>query len=174
MGEEGRNETRVGETAELRRPLDDSAWNEELKVLAEFVSRERDRARQLASRIAEGIASLDPVMSRWCDATCPDCADPCCEGRAVFFNRTDLLVLLASGLTPPPGQTRQAPGQPCRYLSPRGCTLSRWHRPYVCVWFICERQMELFSEERPAFQRAFIRALESIRSLRIELETLCD
>lgn len=162
-----------GETSELREPMEEEVWQGALRTLEESLLPHGPRARALALRIEAAIASLDPLMARYCDATCPACIDPCCDGRAVFFNRTDLLVQLALGMKPPLGQTRGRPGDPCRYLTAKGCALSRMSRPYVCVWFFCEPQMELFSQERPAFQRGIIRTLESIRTLRIELDVLC-
>jgi len=145
-----------------------------LTVLREGIQPHMRRARRVAREIEVGITFLDPVMTRYCEATCPSCNDPCCGGRAVFFNRADLLFQLALGMEPPPGQTRTRPGDPCRYLGPGGCALSRTRRPYVCVWFLCEPQMELFSLERPAFQRELIRALENLRALRIELDGFCS
>jgi hypothetical protein len=124
----------------------------------------------LARRVAEGIRSLDPTMSRYCELTCPQCEDPCCTGHEVFFNQADLLYLAAMQGDAPPGQTRTRATDPCRYLEPGGCALARSLRPYVCVWFLCDAQMQCFREETAGFQRQFIRTLQEIRSSRLRLE----
>lgn len=162
---------RSEESPQLRHPLPDSAWER----LADNLRVEVDGAMQdLASRIRSGIQSLDATMSRYCEATCAHCSDPCCEGRSIFYNHCDLLTLVASGSALPPGQTRTCAPDPCRYLRPDGCTLPRVDRPYVCVWFLCEPQMALFQEESAAFQRWFIRVLQEIRDCRLRLESLYE
>jgi hypothetical protein len=152
-------------------------------------------------------------MDRYCRLTAADCTDRCCEGREIFYNRTDLLYLAvlsepaklnepaglggtagftetavaedskspgsaADGRKPriqvPPGQTRQKPNDPCRYLAVTGCTLARTVRPYVCVWYLCEAHVALLQEEPPGFQRRFLEVMQEIRTCRLKLEGLFD
>jgi len=114
---------------------------------------------------------LDPIMGRYCEITCQDCRDVCCTATGVYYNLTDLLVILTVGSDPPPGQTRSHASEPCRYLTPAGCSLKRPARPYVCVWYLCEAQMDLFQEEPTSTQRRFLSTLESLRRNRLRLES---
>ncbi|MGD9504375.1 MAG: hypothetical protein AB7W37_05670 [Syntrophobacteraceae bacterium] len=159
-----------------REPIANAQWEAILTSLDQQLqalpATHLTEARRLALRIRENLAWLDGHMTEHCRATCPGCEDPCCTGLKVFFNRTDLLYILASGEETPPGQTREHATGACRYLTPSGCTLPRTRRPYVCVWFLCDPQMELLQREPPAFQRRFIGALQDIRICRLQLETL--
>lgn len=157
-----------------REPLTGTLWD---RALAEARLSLRDQHRELAlsivARIDRAIAWLDPVMTRYCERSCPTCEDPCCNGKRIFYNFADLLVLTVRHTTVPPGQTRAGPEEPCRYLSATGCLLSRYHRPYVCVWFVCEPQMHFLQKESTRFQRDFLDALLEIREGRLALEALC-
>jgi hypothetical protein len=166
---------KCGETALLRHPLEDAEWRLRFQIIHDRVRRSGDPA---FSRIAEHIAALihrlDPLMTAYCRATCPGCPDPCCHGRKVFFNLTDLIHLAVLGEAGVPGQTRTSEGLPCRYLGPKGCGLSRRARPYVCVWFLCEPQMERLRQEPIPIQRAFTAVLQEIRRARLLLEALYE
>jgi len=165
-----------GEESSLyREPLSERAWNEALSLAGNGLrSADQCLAASLLTRIDRAIAWLDPVMTRYCALTCPTCGDPCCHGRRIFFNHADLLVLTLRNTCLPPGQTRSEDGESCRYLTAAGCTLARTHRPYVCVWFLCEPQMELLNGETARFQRSFLQALSEIREGRLTLEALFD
>lgn len=161
------------EPALYRRPMSDQEWRQVLLMLRERVSvLDKEKLGALVHHSEERLRWLDAAMARYCEATCPSCEDPCCHGRQVFYNRTDLLWLLALGREWPPGQTRQLSREPCRYLLRDGCGLSRALRPYVCVWFLCDAQMGLLREEPAIFQRHFVRILEEMRMLRLRLESL--
>ena len=161
------------EPAVYRRPMSDREWRQVLTVLRRRVSSlGTGPIRMLAHPMRERIQWLDAVMVTHCEVTCPSCEDPCCHGLQVFYNRTDLLWLLALDERFPPGQTRRGPTEPCRYLDQSGCLLPRMLRPYVCVWFLCEAQMNLLRDEPALFQRHFVRVLEEMRVLRLKLESL--
>jgi hypothetical protein len=162
------------EPALYRRPIPDHEWRRIAALLRVSVSRLDQRViLPLRDQITERIQWLDGYMTRYCELTCPSCEDPCCGGRMVFYNRTDLLLsTLSASDTYPPGQTRERPDHSCRYLEQDGCRLSRTVRPYVCVWFLCDAQMDLLQDEPALFQRHFVRVLGEIRTLRLRLETL--
>ncbi len=161
------------ESSLYREPLTDKGWSDALRYARERMSgRDRVLAVSIVSRIDRAIAWLDPVMAGYCEQSCPTCGDPCCHGKRIFYNFADLLVLTVRDTSLPPGQTRTATGEGCRYLTSAGCALSRYHRPYVCVWFLCEPQMKLLQEESVRFQRTFLGALLEIREGRVALEAL--
>ncbi|MEN6483764.1 MAG: hypothetical protein ABFD98_02670 [Syntrophobacteraceae bacterium] len=163
------------ESSRFRTPLGDADWLMAAETLRSQVSLlDREAVGALVARILRGIEFLDGTMTRYCEITCPDCADACCNGREVFFNQADLLYLVASGFEMPEGQTRNHPFGACRYLGRFGCLLPRTRRPYVCVWFLCESQIRLLEMEPAKFQREFVRKLEDIRSARLMLEFMYE
>lgn len=170
-GAPGRNE----ESSLCRRPYLDREWKVLMEQLADRVKKLGLKRFQMAARqIAAGIQWLDPLMESYCALTCPSCEDPCCTGQNVFYNRADILYLIALNAALPPGQTRNTASSPCRYLGPRGCALPRVRRPYVCVWFLCEPQMLLFLKERASFQRKVVGVMQEIRASRLLIEAIYE
>ncbi len=164
---------RIEESNRYREPMSDDVWHETILNLRKQLGKfEPQTVQLLANEITSSILWLDTVMTKYCEATCPQCTDRCCDGREIFFNQADLLCLIALGREPPPGQTRTEPGAPCRYLGSDGCSLTRLTRPYVCVWFLCEPQMEIYQKESSLFQRKFIAVLEILRHSRLSLEQM--
>lgn len=152
-------------------PMRDEQWR---GILADFRTKlatlDWERIKYIGRAIRERIEWLDPIMTRYCRLTCQGCPDPCCHARKIFFNRTDLLYFAGSDCEAPPGQTRAIAENPCRYLSPVGCSLLRTARPYVCVWFLCEAHIALLHGEPVGFQRQFIKIVGEIRTCRLLLE----
>jgi hypothetical protein len=163
------------ETSCLRHPLDDVEWRRIFGAVSQTVRNAGEPGfRVIAEHIAGLILLLDPLMTSYCQRTCPTCLDPCCNGRKVFFNLTDVVYLAGRGKGAVPGQTRSQAGLPCRYLSREGCRLSRLLRPYVCTWFLCEAQMALLQAEPVRFQRSITETLTEIRRGRLLLESLYE
>ncbi len=117
---------------------------------------------------------LDQAMEKYCKITCPKCKDPCCNATQIFYSQTDMLCMTALDIVLPQGQTRIHPSKPCRYLAPTGCRLPRIARPYVCVWYLCEAQMDLFQQESASTQRHLISALACLRVNRLKLESMIE
>jgi hypothetical protein len=164
---------RTEESSLYRRPMSDSEWQSIMAALKDEIARlDQKTIERLAGQILGAFRWLDPVMEGYCEITCPSCKDPCCLAKNIFYNRADMLSLIAQGVTPPSGQTRTRPGASCRYLTPHGCRLDRAVRPHVCVWYLCEMQMDLFRGERASTQRLWIKHLEQLRLSRIEIESL--
>ncbi len=161
------------ESSRFRRPMSPHDWSSALREIAFVVSKMGEgRIHPHVTGILEGIERLDERMTHYCALTCPSCADACCHGKKIFFNQADLIVITASGASPPPGQTRTEASAPCRYLGERGCLLSRKRRPYVCVWYLCEAQMLEFEKEAPRTQRDLLAAFTQIREHRLRLEAI--
>jgi|GEM_PF-796286 len=110
----------------------------------ELPHRDKKHLHETALLIARAIDILDPFMDHLCAITCPYCQDICCHASHVFYNETDLFYLTALGEYYPEEQTRTNPYQKyCHYwMHDLGCTIDRIYRPYVCVWFLCEAQMQ--------------------------------
>jgi len=191
---------KLEESSRYREPMPDSQWqalwNKLSRELRELDGNLVDR---LVEQLQENIEWLDGHMTRYCEITCAACTDPCCLAQNIFYNQSDLLYLVGREIAAPPcpigersspapsascyplqalegpsGQTRRQTADPCRYLAQDGCLLPRIQRPYVCVWFLCESQMELFAREPAAFQRQFIDVLKNIRTHRLHLESLYE
>lgn len=158
------------ESSLYRQPMSDGQWRKNLAVMKKRIEH---LDHSLLCEVTAGIRAaydwLEPFMERYCEITCPVCSDFCCQATRVFFNHTDLLVILTLDLDPPPGQTRSRASEPCRYLTPAGCSLKRTLRPYVCVWYLCEAQMKLYGEEPASTQRSFVTKLGSIRANRLRI-----
>lgn len=150
--------------------MTDARWREHFQTLQRNLpTTTLGELRPLGIQTRHAIEELDPVMSRYCAETCPQCVDVCCTALYVVYNPTDMIYLHALGYAVPVGQTREHYGEPCRYLQSTGCALPRILRPYVCTWFLCDAHMGLFSLERPSFQRRIIAVLMNIRNLRTSM-----
>ena len=166
---------KLEESSCYRQPMEDGQWDHLLQDLrAKLQDKNWDEIRALARTIRERVEWLDPIMDRYCEITRHDCDDPCCLGRKIFYNRTDMLYLVALDFMPPPGQTRINALAPCRYLTAGGCNLPRIIRPYICVWFLCEAHMEILREETVPFQRRLLNTLQEIRGHRLRLESIYE
>lgn len=163
---------RIEESSLCRQPMSDRRWQKNLALLKTRIGLlDRSLIQEVNGAICAAHEWLEPLMERYCESTCPACRDVCCQATEVYFNLADLLAMLAQGIDPPSGQTRRRTGEPCRYLTQAGCSLTRPVRPYVCVWFLCEAQMDLYREEPASTQRRFVATLEALRTNRLKLES---
>ncbi len=164
------------ESSRYRVPMTDTEWQTVCRRLHRQVHLlNQHHVRWLVDHIQRGLEWLDPHMDAYCQTTCPSCNDPCCTGRGIFFNQADLLFHAAQpNCMPPVGQTRTEAQAECRYLGPAGCLLKRTQRPYVCVWFLCEPQMEMVNASSIAFQKQLLNVLRNIRFCRLKLEELFE
>lgn len=166
----------IEEPSVLRRPIDSKEWCHILKTLSQAVhsldSQKMRIARKVSLSIAEAILELDHFMEILCAGTCPLCNDICCHARNVFYNEVDLLFLVVYGKFYPPSQTRSSPDQKfCFYWRQnRGCIIHRLYRPYVCTWFICDKQSMLLEETfSNKDKRRFVGLYDRIRHFRLRL-----
>ena len=158
-----------------RAPIEDHRWREIIEQISSRLTKiDLKLPKRIANLIASCIEWLDIPMERYSEITCTKCINPCCKAQEIYYNLADILYLVAYGKAIPLGQTRTRKCDPCRYLGDTGCTLDRRFRPYICTWFMCEAQMELWRTEPPPFQREFLRVLQTIRILRLQLESLYE
>jgi hypothetical protein len=155
-----------------RQPMTDRQWQANMEVLkTRVVLLDQEIVQSAAREIRVAYDWLEPHMERYCEITCHACSDSCCHAARIFYNQTDMLSIIALDTDPPAGQTRARASDPCRYLTRAGCSLKRVVRPYVCVWYLCEAQMDLYQEEFASAQRRFVATLESLRANRLRLES---
>lgn len=126
-----------------------------------------DHARNFASLIQEA----DPFIQKNTGEVCPECEHVCCINKHSYHTCFDVLYLLALGETVPSHMTGIADSEPCQFLSPGGCRLGRFLRPYRCTWYFCTPLLEHIHNTPARRYRAFISCLERMS---LEREVLVD
>ncbi len=145
--------------------------NQSLHHLIRLHRTELEKARSLAQHIATRLASLFPLIDELCRVTCPFCPDPCCLVAKVYFDFPDLLFFHLTGQPIPEDQLRHSCQEICRFLGPRGCTLSRMVRPWSCTRYMCPPQMTVLRKRDPGTQVFFNDTVQAIKQLRREMES---
>ena len=149
------------------------AWLQSQRALGSLIRRcWRDLAPavRVAACIRRGLETLFPCIEDICRHTCPWCPEPCCIVTAVWYDFIDLIGLHLSQMPLPPGPLANRLGEPCRYLSPRGCRLPRRLRPWGCIQYTCATQWNHLHRHRPAEAEELGDALSGLRDLRYQLE----
>jgi len=147
-------------------------WDEANRSVEHLIGLHRPELEQtffLARNIQGQLESIFPLIDDLCASTCPWCPDPCCMIAKVWIDFQDLLFLHLSGQVIPQAQLLQELGNTCRYWSPRGCTLTRIVRPWICTWYLCPPQMANIRKEHPSVQKTFNRAVQAIKTARNQM-----
>ena len=128
------------ESSRFRHPMTDTEWSHTVNTLRFVMCRiDPGIVQALTRNISRGIEFLDRFMDGYCRDTCPSCDDPCCGGRQVFFNRTDMLCLAVSEREIPEGQD----ADPCARrlpISGRERLPSSPHKKALCVRLVSLRK----------------------------------
>lgn len=141
-------------------------WRQLNRLMAAWsAADEQGEARQCARQMAGAMAQADELMDALCAVTCPWCPAPCCIDARVWLDHADLAFIHLAGLEPPPAQLRDNVNQICRYLGPKGCSLPRTSRPWVCTWHLCPT-MKNRLDQTPASRYEWLRLQEKIKKLR--------
>ena len=142
--------------------------NQSIRDIIDRRSRSLGGARKLAVEIQLRCAALYPMMDIMGQRFCANCTNPCCRIATVWYDYADLIFMHLNQLLIPKRQSSNTAGAGCDFLGPRGCTLTRWVRPWICTWYLCPDQMDYlrsrFSDEIPRFfqQRDRIKKLRRI------------
>ena len=123
-----------------------------------------------AMAMAEEMNKLDKLMENLCQRTCPDCLGVCCLAKNIYYDFSDLLYIHLSQDKAPRRQTRKGLDEPCCYLTPRGCSIPRNRRPFICSWFICSDQEEIISRMLWGKERGLIKSLDKLLVMHRDLE----
>lgn len=115
-----------------------------------------------ARNFARLIKEADPFIQKSTEEVCPQCVQVCCINRHSYHAYFDVLFLLSLGEKVPPHKTGIADSEPCQFLSPCGCRLQRFLRPYRCTWYFCTPLLEHINNTPVKQYRAFILCLEQI------------
>jgi len=128
-------------------------------------------AARIAAVIRQELELIFPLLDTVCRLTCPWCPDPCCIVTKVWYDFIDLIFLHLIEVPLPPGPLAFRPEDPCRYLSSKGCQLSRLIRPWGCIQYTCPTQRKNLHRYRPDDERQIDLAFNKIRDRRSQLET---
>lgn len=151
-----------------------AAWQECRLSLGKTIAASRadlGHALALAERIVHRYGLIGDLFDAIAESTCAVCVHPCCLDARVWLDFKDLLLMHLTGQVPPPGQLRRNWRSHCRYLTARGCALSRAARPWVCTWYICPLQRRVLQRDLPGGPERFRRWWPEITILRERMET---
>lgn len=153
----------------------DSDWKEANTSIRHLISRHRDQlgeAFKKAEEIKTGLMSMFPLLDEFCSVTCVTCPSPCCMTATVWLEHCDLIFIHLNDLFVPPCQLIEKQPDSCRFDSPKGCTLPRLSRPWVCTLYLCPPQMALLREKDEPTRKAFEDTVKKIKADRKILEKL--
>lgn len=149
-------------------------WREANAALNDLLAihgRKLNSATETARAVGDGLKRLFPLLDALCDETCAHCPDPCCLSARIWVDFKDLLFLHLAGQPVPIAQLIADTRSRCTCISPRGCTLPRLSRPWVCTWYLCPTQTARLRRRPACDQALFHQTVASIKSLRNRMET---
>jgi len=149
------------------------AWHEancSLYDLKKRYSVKLNSAVTLSISLRHRLESIFSLLDDLCLETCPRCPNPCCLHASPWFDFRDLIFLHLNTLAIPISQTIEALNETCLYVSPRGCTLARICRPWICTWYLCSVQMANLNIRRTHQVNNLTSAINEIKALRNEME----
>ena len=151
-------------------PADWLAANESLSYLVKRHANRLECAQSHAKSILSAFESLFIPMDALCRETCPWCPEPCCLSAKVWIGFQDLVFLYLTGYGGPERQLLGSYSDTCRYLSPKGCTLERQRRPWVCTWYLCPTQKAALRRVGGTGLLRFERLFGIIKTARLRME----
>jgi hypothetical protein len=147
------------------------ASNRGLHRLIRRHHRQLGEAAAVAAAIRRALTAIFPLLDSVSRVTCPECPDPCCVVTTVWFDFIDLLFLHLIAVPLPPAPLANRLSDPCRYLSPHGCRLTRLVRPWGCLQYTCPTQRSHLRRQSPPAEAPFDEAIAKIKKLRYQLES---
>lgn len=123
----------------------------------------------IAKEMQGAFDDLSPFIEKHTRAACPACNKVCCIDRHGTYEKEDILFLSALGEKPETERPREDDTLPCRHLTPRGCRLKRYMRPFRCTWYFCHALLESMPEGIAREYRAFIKTFQDLQELRRRL-----
>jgi hypothetical protein len=115
-----------------------------------------------ARHFARLIEKVDPFIQKSTEVVCPECRQVCCINKHSYHTHFDVLYMRALGAKTPRHEAGIADSDPCQFLSPHGCKLGRFLRPYRCTWYFCTPLLEYIRNSPVRQYRAFVSCLEEI------------
>lgn len=150
-----------------------AAWreaNRSIAALNQQYSVKLSSAVALAASLHRRLESIFSLLDDLCLETCPRCPNPCCLHASPWFDFRDLIFLHLNSLAIPISQTIEALNDTCRYVSPRGCKLTRISRPWICTWYLCSVQTANLKSRRIHQGKRLRSAIDELKALRKDME----
>ncbi len=127
-------------------------------------------AMALAELLRLKLESIFSMLDDLCLETCTRCPNPCCLHATPWFDFRDLVFLHLNTLAIPIAQTIKALNETCRFAGPRGCTLDRISRPWICTWYLCSVQTANLNSRRANQRKYLTSAINEVKAFRKEME----
>jgi hypothetical protein len=126
--------------------------------------------RPTATRIYGRLNAINSLLDQMCRISCPQCPAPCCLSAKIWFDLKDLLLIHLLQAPLPVCQPLQHRTNICRNLSPKGCTLPRLIRPWICTWYLCPTQMKIIRSAKDPEFMPLPQQIDFLKQLRKQLE----
>ena len=125
--------------------------------------------RPLALRMRAAYDAVSPFIESNTARICPSCQRVCCMDRHGEYEAEDLAYLEALGEPLPDISRKEIDTDPCRHMTPTGCGIARWQRPFRCTWFFCAALLDEMPKRDKRGYRKFIKSLRELQALRTEI-----
>lgn len=125
----------------------------------------KERARE----VSDFINQADSFIQRYTEDVCPSCEKVCCINKHAYHEHEDIVYLYALGERVPHYEKNRGDSEPCQFLGARGCSVSRFLRPYRCTWYFCTPLLEHMQEASAPDYRRFIASLQQLTRKREEM-----
>ena len=122
--------------------------------------------KELALQMKETFDVLSPFIEKHTMIVCPECRKVCCADKHGRYDSDDIAYLEALDIDIPEQSAEREETASCRYMTERGCSLSRWMRPYRCTLFFCDALLKSLERDNPALFSAFNDYFQLMISLR--------
>ena len=146
------------------------AANTSIEYHLKRYEQELEPAIQFASGIRNRLESIFTLLDDLGRITCPRCPDICCLSANPWYDMRDLIYLHLNRLAIPPTQPISGINNTCCYVSPRGCSLDRVTRPWICTWYLCPAQTANIRKSRTGRWQRLRPALDEVKGQRKKLE----
>ncbi len=122
-----------------------------------------------ADTLKNEINAVDSFIQHTTAVVCARCKNVCCVNRHGWYDYEDLIYVFALELQPLPYHEGVTDTDPCRFLSPHGCTIERAVRPFRCNWHFCSALVEHLESGPAKPFRLFVNRFQRIIDLRKEM-----
>ncbi len=142
--------------------------NKQLEDFFILNKKELSEVIKKAHLVKEKIDTIDTFIQKCTEITCPNCKDVCCINKHGQHDLNDLIFIYSLGLKPPNYKIRINDHEPCQFLSPQGCRVDRYLRPFRCIWYFCNALLESAETMPSKKYREFICLFHEIINIRRE------
>lgn len=125
----------------------------------------KSKAQQLLYMINEIDNTIQDITSR----VCIDCTDVCCINKHGYYEFSDIIYICLIEEDMPFFRNDLTDTEPCQFLSQKGCSLSRFKRPFRCNWYFCSDLIRFIGMYGKKRGRTLSKTMQSIIDIRSEI-----